>query len=1420
MEQADANQMDVFADVDPRRLSQNRASVPGVSMPNFAHREGASVVPPMIIQPPSQPTSTPSQPTSTPSLINASPAIISSADSATMLQMMNLLQQQMAQQQQLLKDFLHAQFQYNKETGITFKSWFSRYLDLFQKDAARIDDAAKTVENLTCLFDTQESLLSKRFKCLQIMKTRTEDHLSYACRINKACVEFELKKLNEEEFKCLLYMCGLKDEIDADIRTRLLARIEDKACVTLQQLSSECHRLINLKKDSAMIEAPVPERVLAVNTKMHRAPRQFQPKRDNPTTPCWSCGGLHWSRDCPYKQHRCTTCSRTGHKEGYCNTIRSRKPSKRPWKQRKTQLRMVNVQSVQQRRRFVSLTMNGTPVRMQLDTASDITVIDHTTWKLIGSPQLAAPSVIARTASGANLSLEGEFPCTVEVNGQVLMLSTRLLYVRFRWTVFAATLQKSWARIVRLEKLGIITPVKFSEWAAPVVVVKKANGKIRLCGDHSTGLNEALRPHDYPLPLPEDIFSRLSNCTMFSKIDLTDAFLQVEIDPQYRLLLTINTHRGLYHYNHLPPGIKVAPAAFQQLKDTMLAGLKGVSGYLDDIIVGGSSEHEHDTNLAEVLHRLQEYGFTIRADKCAFKQQKITYLGHVIDSHGLRPDPSKIELIKKLPEPKDISGMRSFLGAINYNGKFIPNMRKLRYPLDNLLKANNSFCWTPECKKSFATFKSLLSSDLLLTHYNPRQKIIVSADASSIGLGATISHVYPGGAMRVIQHASRALSEAERHYSQIDREGLAIIFAVKKFHKMIFGRRFVLQTDHRPLLHIFGSKNGIPTVTANRLQRFALTLLAYDFSIEYVRTDDFENADLLSRVINTQAKLEEDTVIACIETDIKAMVVSALHNTPLHFADLIRETRKDPLLQKLVHYIREGWPSNATYTGEFSRFFARKDALSTVDGCILFWERVVIPRVLQQQCLQQIHHGHPGIQRMKALARSYLYWPSLDADITEWVKTCNACQAVARSPPHSSPVPWQRIHVDYAGPLDGDFYLIVVDSFTKWPEVFRTSSTTSAATIGILRGIFARYGVPTTLVSHNGTQFTSEDFKFFCFQNGIEHITTAPYHPQSNGQAERFVDTFKRTVKKISADGRTMQEALDAFLLSYRSTPSSVLEGLKSPAEIMFGSPMRTTLDLLRPPLAGGLTDSPVAAKRREFRPSDLVYVKCYSRNGWSWTAGTIVSRIGNVMYTVRTVDRKTIRSHVNQLRERRERHHHRHRESSESDGLPLDILLDSYHLTPQPTTSTAEPSSASLQHTTSTHMSESVHHTRKRQQSSIRVRPQTRNRCIQRIPQFRYKLQPENHVALLGIEDRPVGSTRTGVFKRGEMLGAYEQGTHAPSLRDVFSRRLMGTSVLARDSSRSAIPIVTRYTIGMRAAVGIQLATNVVWCHYKAGIN
>ncbi|XP_035915857.1 uncharacterized protein K02A2.6-like [Anopheles stephensi] len=210
----------------------------------------------------------------------------------------------------------------------------------------------------------------------------------------------------------------------------------------------------------------------------------------------------------------------------------------------------------------------------------------------------------------------------------------------------------------RLEKEGIISRVNYSAWAAPIVVVRKANGSLRICGDYSTGLNNALRPYEYPLPLPQDIFANLANSTIFSQIDLTDAFLQIEVDEECRELLTVNTHRGLYSYNRLPPGVKVAPGAFQQVMETMLVGLKDVAVYLDDIVIGGADTVAHNKNIRAVLDKLKEYGFRIRPEKCNFMQQQIRYLGHILDRNGFRPDLAKIEAITKMPSPKQPSELR------------------------------------------------------------------------------------------------------------------------------------------------------------------------------------------------------------------------------------------------------------------------------------------------------------------------------------------------------------------------------------------------------------------------------------------------------------------------------------------------------------------------------------------------------------------------------------------------------------------------------------------------------------------------------------------------------------------------------------------------------------------------------------------
>nr|XP_049462478.1 uncharacterized protein K02A2.6-like [Anopheles coluzzii]XP_049462479.1 uncharacterized protein K02A2.6-like [Anopheles coluzzii] len=506
-----------------------------------------------------------------------------------------------------------------------------------------------------------------------------------------------------------------------------------------------------------------------------------------------------------------------------------------------------------------------------------------------------------------------------------------------------------------------------------------------------------------------------------------------------------------------------------------------------------------------------------------------------------------------MPAPKQLSEVRSFLGAINFYGRFVPQMRNLRYPLDELLKKEGAFQWTPECQNAFQMFKRILKSDRLLTHYDPSKEIIVAADASSVGVGATISHRMEDGTLKVIQHTARALTKAEMNYIQPDREGLAVIFAVTKFHRMIYGRRFMLQTDHAPLLRIFGARTGIPIYTANKLQRWALTLLLYDFKIEYVPTDKFGNADILSRLIEEHEHPEEDYVIASIEldNDMNAIIDNVTKAMPLTYSDVREATKRDPTLTKVSKYIQEGWPQRKSNDIILRSFQARSEALSTLRECILFGERLVVPEALRRKCLRQLHLGHPGIQRMKSLTRSYVYWPGLDSEIAELVKSCPQCAAAAKSPPHSTPIawpttsaPWQRVHVDYAGPIDGFYYLLAIDSFSKWPKIVQTTKITTQATIRILRGLFARLGGE------------------FCTTNGIEHIRTAPYHPQSNGQAERFVDSLKRGLKKISEGGASAQESLDIFLLMYRSLPNRQLENGKSPAELMLGRRMRTVSDI------------------------------------------------------------------------------------------------------------------------------------------------------------------------------------------------------------------------------------------------------------------
>ncbi|VDL77978.1 unnamed protein product [Nippostrongylus brasiliensis] len=903
---------------------------------------------------------------------------------------------------------------------------------------------------------------------------------------------------------------------------------------------------------------------------------------------------------------------------------------------------------------YVEAVVNNHRVEFLLDTGSDITLLNDKIWRQMGAPKLERTNVVVKNASGSEMKIHGKLRCEFEMKGHrtegyayvtpynslmglewiqaneemmyhmkmmvaqvgvnkgsdvekelmetfpavfeeglghctkekaelILVQGVRPVFRACRPVAHAA-MESVDKELDRLLEMGVIMPVTHSEWAAPIVCVRKANGKLRVCADFSTGLNRALQSFDYPLPVPEDIFASLNGGTVFSQIDLSDAYLQIELTEEAKKKVVINTHRGLFQYNRLPFGIKTAPGIFQQIMNKMVSGLRGVATYLDDILVCGRTEQEHKENLIALFRRIEEYGFKLRLEKCIFSKPEIRYLGFIKDRHGRRPNPEKIEAIKGMVEPKNVSQLRAFLGM-----------------------KDNRWDWSSQHQKAFDGLKAALSSELNLAHYDPRQKIVVAADACDYGIGGVISHRYPDGSEKPIAHASRSLTSAEKNYSQIEKEALALVFTVKKFHKYVFGRRFLLLTDHRPLLAIFGDKKGVPIYSANRLMRWATTLLGYDFDIEYVNTTKFDgsekpiahasrsltsaeknysqiekealalvftvkkfhkyvfgrrfllltdhrpllaifgdkkgvpiysanrlmrwattllgydfdieyvnttkfgHADGLSRLMQKHRSEEEEMVIAAVESDVSSTLRECIRKLPVTHEDVEVCTKRDPVLKKVKACVNTGrWIKGDS---KLIAYYNRRETLSVVGNCIMTGERVVIPQELRTKVLKELHVAHPGIVRMKKLARSYVYWPSIDKDCEDVIKRCTRCQESAKSPVkvplETWPAPtrvWDRIHVDLAGPMHDRYYMVVVDALSKWPEMDEMRTISAGETVKVLKSLFARYGLPQTIVSDNGTQFVSEQFKKMCEEGGISHIRTATYHPQSNGQAERFVE--------------------------------------------------------------------------------------------------------------------------------------------------------------------------------------------------------------------------------------------------------------------------------------------------------------------------
>lgn len=518
----------------------------------------------------------------------------------------------------------------------------------------------------------------------------------------------------------------------------------------------------------------------------------------------------------------------------------------------------------------------------------------------------------------------------------------------------------------RLEKDGVISPVKHSEWAAPVVPETKRDGGLRLCGDYKVTVNMATNTETYPLPRIEEVLAALCGGKIFSKIDLAAAYQQVLLDDESKKYTTVNTHKGLFVYNRLCFGINSAVSIFQRIMENVMKDLNVVV-YLDDLLVMGRDETEHLMNLDRVLQRLQENGLRVKKAKCDLGKIQIEYLGHMLDGKGVYPSKDKVRAVHDAPTPTNIKELRAQLGLVNYYGRFFPQQSTVLAPLYRLLKDQTKWGWSKVEESAFDRCKEMLASDKVLVHYDPN-------------------------------------------------------------------RKFNLITDHKPLLTLFGEHKGLPTMAAARIQRWAIILSAYDYHIIYRQSEEHANADGLSRVPlpeTTDAGTETMTAY------LYALICEHLEDAPLSAKQISKATHKDAELSRLHRFIMEGWPKEVSE--ELKVYYKKREELSVEQGCVLWGTRVVVPTKLRTAVLKEIHSGHPGIVKMKTIARQYVWWPHVDMDVEKTCKQCDRCQLEQRMPRlvplHPWEFPgevWKRLHIDFAGSIHGSH---VYDSCRRIFEV-------------------------------------------------------------------------------------------------------------------------------------------------------------------------------------------------------------------------------------------------------------------------------------------------------------------------------------------------------------------------------------------------
>ena len=713
--------------------------------------------------------------------------------------------------------------------------------------------------------------------------------------------------------------------------------------------------------------------------------------------------------------------------------------------------------------------------------------------------------------------------------------------------------QKVEDELKSLQDKDIIRPVTTpTDWCAPIVAVPKPSGKIRLCVDY-TKLNESVRRENFPLPTTDELLAQLDGATVFTKLDCNQGFHQIPLSVESQELTTFITPFGRFCYQRLPFGISSGPEIFHREMTHILAGIQGVICDIDDILVGGRGQKEHDERLREVLKRLKQAGLTLN-EKCEFSTDQVKFLGHIVSARGIAIDPSKVEAITKFPAPEGVPELRRLLGMVNHVAKFAPNLAEVSKPLRDLLKKDNEWIWGPDQEEAFKKLKTLLSSAPLLHHYHPGNPTMVSSDASSYGLGGVLMQKVDNE-WKPVFYASRAMTSTEQRYAQVEKEALAMTWSCEKFSDFLIGMRdFTIETDHKPLLALMKTKQ-LDELTP-RIQRFRMRMMRFSYHIVFTAGKNLATADALSRAPTSKPGKEEERkeeeTVAYVRS-----VVECLPASDQRLEEVRREQELDDTCRNVKGFVlRDHWPETAKT--EYSSFYIERHSFSVVQDILLFAGRLVIPSILRKEILDRLHQGHQGIVKTRALARSTVWWPGLSKDVASVVQSCPECELYRREHPQPlipTPTPrseWTHVASDLFE-WEGEDYLLIVDYYSRWFEISHLKSISSAAVINGCKSIFARMGIPESFHSDKGVQYMSKEFAQFAEYWGFTHTSSSPHHHSGNGEAERAVQTVKNLLKK--------EKEPYLALLNYRATP--LLHG-QSPAELLMHRKLRTRIPALR----------------------------------------------------------------------------------------------------------------------------------------------------------------------------------------------------------------------------------------------------------------